>query len=166
MPGAYLAFKLNILRMLPIQYKYFFKDKDVELRKLMNFHKEDAKLPDNPTLLLVENNHCFGVTAENAAKDLKNMYPNSTIVYAVDHIDYSYQKNDYADAIIHGLLTNETRALTQEECEQHSIENISYLFPWEQLEEEWTTVQGKQYDYADLEESRVHSEIKFTAKNE
>ena len=34
-PGAYLAFKLNLLRILPVQYKYFFDKKKIVLRRLL-----------------------------------------------------------------------------------------------------------------------------------
>lgn len=42
----------------------------------------------------------------------------------------------------------------------------TYLSPWESLDEEWTTVQGKQFPYKDLEEVRKISESKVIMENE
>ncbi len=156
-PGTFLAFKFHLLRILPVQYKYFFEAhetegfggaenakafscrKDLVLKKLFGLSKSDFKEKENPVFLLVENNHCFGLTAETAAKDLKAEFPNCRIIYAADTMDYSYQKNKYAEAIFYGKLNNETKKLS---------------------DEEWTTVQGKQFKYADVEEVSAASENK------
>ena len=165
-PGTYLAYKLHLLQILPIQYHYLFINKRIELRKILDFPKKELKLPKNPTFLLVENNHCFGVTVSNAAKDLKRAFPKCRIIYVADHIDYSYQKIDNTETIIYGVLTNETRALTKKECEKIGIKNISYLFPWEIIDEEWTTVQAKQFKYKDLQRIKDSSKLKKLILND
>lgn len=165
-PGAYLTFKLHLLRILSVQYKYFFVGKKIQLRKVLDFPKIGLHLPRKPNFLLVENNHCFGLTAFTAAKDLRQNFPDCKIIYAADHIDYSYQKNDYADAIFYGRLTNETRVLAQKECKAKKVENISYLFPWEDLDEEWITVKGKQFQYQDLKSAFIGSRMKAEVDNE
>ncbi|PKM92036.1 MAG: hypothetical protein CVU81_02655, partial [Euryarchaeota archaeon HGW-Euryarchaeota-1] len=104
-PGTYLAYKLNLLRILPVQYKYFFKNKKIELKCILDLPKVD--LPKKPIFLLVEQNHCFGITASTAAKDLKNKFPYCRIIYAADTMDYSYAKNKYVDAIFFGVYTND-----------------------------------------------------------
>lgn len=162
-PGAFLAFKLDLIRILPVQYKYFFVKKKIELRKILTFPK--VSLPKKTTFLLVENNHCFGLTASTAAKDLKRRFPGCKIIYAADHIDYSYQKIKQVKAIFYGRLTNETRALNKKECKEKGIENISYLFPWEKLDEEWTTVKGKQFKYQDLKSTLRTSKTKVVIGN-
>ena len=164
-PGAYLAFKLNLLRILPVQYKYFFIGKKIELRKMLDFPQTNLNLPKKPTFLLVENNHCFGLTNSSAAKDLKKKFPNCRIISAVDHIDYSYQKVEGAENFFYGRLTNETRVLTKKECKEKGIENISYLFPWEKLNEEWITVKGKQFKYGDLKSALKSSKLKIKINN-
>lgn len=150
-PGTYLAYKFHILRILPLQYHYRFTDNKIELVRILGITKKTIKLPRKPTFLLIEGNHCFGLTAQAAAKDLKETFPDCKIVYAADHMDYSYQKIENVNAIFYGKLTNETRALNKVECLKKGIENpLSYLFPWEELEEEWITVQGKQFKYGDV----------------
>lgn len=164
-PGGYLAYKLNLLRVLPVQYKYFFIDRKIELRKILGLTKIEANMPENPIFLLVECNHCFGLTGTTAAKDLKTDFPGCRIIYAADTMDYAYMKNEHAEVIFYGKLTNETKALTPEECAEKGIENVSNVFPWENIEEEWTTVQGKQFEYKDLNSALGDSEAKAVVKN-
>ncbi len=159
-PGTFLAFKFHLLRVLPVQYKYFFEGRDLVLKKLFGLSKPDFKEKENPVFLLVENNHCFGLTAETAAKDLKAEFPDCRIIYAADTMDYSYQKNEYAEAIFYGELTNDTKTLSPEEAEQKGISNKMHLYPWENLDEEWTTIQGKQFRYEDTEKVSAASESK------
>lgn len=159
-PGTFLAFKFHLLRILPVQYKYFFEGRSLVLKKLFGLSKSDFKAKGNPVFLLVENNHCFGLTAETAAKDLKTEFPDCKIIYAADTMDYSYQKNKYAEAIFYGRLSNETKKLSDEECRKIGIDIKSALFPWEDIEEEFATVQGKQFRYADVEKVSAASESK------
>jgi len=162
-PGAFLAYRFHILRILPIQYHYRFTKRGIELRKILGINPKSLNLPLRPTFLLVEGNHCFGLTASTAAKDLKRDFPDSKIIYVADHMDYSYQRIDNVKKIFYGRLTNETRALSKKECLKKGVENpLSYLFPWENIEEEWTTVQGKQFKYKDakiLERGELKKQI-------
>lgn len=161
-PGAYLAYKLQILAMLSIQYKYFFDGKKALLKRLADFPKYKFSLPLKPTFLLVESNHCFGITAQTTVDDLKTEFPRCKIIYAVDHMDASFQKIDGVEASFYGKLTDETRVLNEKEAKKLGVEKgVSYLLPWEELDEEWTTVQGKQYGYQD---SQTDGEIKKEMK--
>jgi len=164
-PGTFLTFKLNLLAMMPVQYKYFFVGKNIELRRIFSAPKLKFKLQKRPTFLLVENNHCFGITAQTAVNDLKKEFPGCRILYAADHIDYSYQKIKGVDTIFYGKLTNETRALNAEQAKKKGLNNKMFLFPWEQLKEEWTTVQGKQFGYNRIKEIIKGSETKKIIKN-
>jgi hypoxanthine phosphoribosyltransferase len=155
LPGGFLAYQLGILKVIPVQYKYFFVGDKAELRSILPL--QTANLPKNSTLLLVEGNHCFGVTAANAAKDIKELLPQAKILYAADHMDYSYQKNDYADAIFYGLLTNDCLVLTPDQAKKKGIYPYSYIMPWEVMKEEWETVNAKQYKYADVKEGDTAS---------
>lgn len=153
-PGAYLAFKLHLLRIIPIQLKYFFEGGDlnkIKLEMLLPFPK-DVKLPKDPTFLLVECNCCFGLTSETAAKHLKERYQKCKIIFAADTMDYSYQKLKYMDAIFCGDFTNDTKTLSKEECKKKGVSYELRYLPWENLEEEYTTVQAKQFEYRDLED--------------
>lgn len=151
-PGTYLAYRLKLLRIIPVQYKYFFQDGDAEkikLKRLLDFPK-NTELPKNPTFLLAEQNMCFGTTAVSAAKHLKSRYPNCKIILAADSIDYSYKEFDIFDGIFWGTLSNDTKELSKEEARELGVDTSLRLFPWENLKEEYTTVQAKQFKYKDL----------------
>lgn len=81
-------------------------------------------------------------------------------------MDYSYQKVDRTKTIFYGKLTNETRELTTKECREKKISPFSYLFPWENIEEEWTTVLGKQFKYKDVKTTSQSSKTKKIIENE
>lgn len=163
--GTYLAYKLGVLRVVPVQFKYFFDEGsgDIKLNKLLPFNPEG--LDEDANILLVEGDHCFGTTARLAAKEVKEKLPNCNIIYAADHMDYSYQQNPHADAVFYGKPTNETRELTEEECREKGVETGSHLFPWENLEEEWQTVQAKQYSYQDTDEAEENSDTEKVIDN-
>ncbi len=152
-PGTYLAFKLHLLRILPVQFKYFFENGDLEkikLKMLLGLPK-DVSLSKNPTFLLVECNCCFGLTSVSAAKHLRERYPKCKIIFAADTMDYSYQKLEQMDAIFYGDLTNDTKTLTEAECKKKGVNCKLRYLPWENLEEEYTTVQAKQFKYEDID---------------
>jgi len=163
--GTYLAYKLNVLRVIPVQFKYFFDEEsdEITLNKLLPFNP--SGLDEDANILLVEGDHCFGTTATLAAKEVKNKLPDSTIIYAADHMDYSYQENEYAGKVFFGKATNETRELSKEECREKGVETGSHLFPWENLEEEWKTVQAKQYNYQDTNEAEKNSKTEEIIDN-
>ena len=149
-PALFLGHKLHILKCMPVQYKYFFKGKKIQLKKLFDFPRLAFPLPKKPTFLLVEGNHCFGLTAKTAVKDLKKAFPGCTILYVADFVDYSHQNEVPAEKVFYGKLTNETRGLSEKKAHVLGIGNELNLYPWEDLEEEWVTVQGKQFPYKDL----------------
>ena len=148
--GIYLAYQLGVLKIIPVQYKYFYIGKKAELKAVLSFNAEN--LPKNPVILLVEGNHCYGLTAQTAAKEIKEISPKAKIIYVADNMDYSHQKNDYADAIFYGLLTNECRELTSKQAKKKGIYPYSYIAPWEVMKEEWETVNAKQFKYVDIKD--------------
>jgi len=148
--ATYLAYQLGVLKIIPVQYKYFYIGKKAELKAILPFNREN--MPEDPVLLLVEGNHCYGLTAQTAAKDIKHILPKAKILYAADNMDYSHQKNDYADEIFYGMLTNECRELTPEQAKKKGIYPYSYIAPWEVMEEEWQTVNAKQFKYCDIDD--------------
>ncbi len=156
-PGTYLAYKLNQIRIAPVQYKYFIDKGKIELRRMLVMPK-DLSLPEKPVILLVENNHCFGLTATTAAKDIKEKFPKAKILYAADFMDYSYQKNEYADVILYGKLNNDTKTLSEKEALKKGLDTPSTLFPWEIEEEEWATVEVKKFNYKDAITAKKTSE--------
>ena len=81
-------------------------------------------------------------------------------------MDYSFQTVVPADATFYGRLTNETRKLNKKQAMNKGLTYDLYLFPWENLEEEWTTVQAKQFPYEDVKEAKKNSEFSVELKEE
>jgi hypoxanthine phosphoribosyltransferase len=163
-PGVYLAYKLKLIRIVPVQYKYFTNENsNLELRKLLDL-PENISLSEKPTILIVENNHCFGTTGVIVTKNIRERFSNATIIYVASWMDYSFQENKYADTVIYGKLTNETKMLSEEEAVSKGLETPATLFPWENEEEEWSTVGIEKFEYNDVntakEVSVVSEEIK------
>ncbi|MDD2515815.1 MAG: phosphoribosyltransferase [Candidatus Gracilibacteria bacterium] len=165
--GTYLAYKLGIVKIIPVQYKYFFKqekeEKIAELRKIFGLPK-DLNLGDKPVILVTENCHCFGTTAQIAIDEIKEQFPNSFVIYVADTVDYTYKNIKGADIAFYGILTNDTKTLTSEECKNLGVDETTTLFPWEDLEEEWDIVQCKQTSYQDLDSALNNSELKKEIK--
>ena len=157
-PGTYLAYRLNILKIVPVQYKYFFENGLAELRQVNeDLFEKDAKM----TFLLVEGNHCFGISASYAAKGLKKQFPDCEIIYAASNMDYHYQDvvKD-AKASFYGRLQNSCEECSEEECKKLGFDYKKYeIFPWENIEEELTTMKMDQFQFSDMKESKNKSEF-------
>ncbi|MEK7457869.1 MAG: phosphoribosyltransferase [Patescibacteria group bacterium] len=152
-PATFIAYALDVLTILPVQYKYFFVGKKCELRKMFGINR-DVILRKNPTFVLIEGNHCYGNQAKYAARDLKLAFPKCRIIYGASNMDYNYQDvvKD-AEVSFYGNLTNCCKELTDEECRKLGLEyNKELLFPWERIDEEWKIIEMKQHEYVNVKE--------------
>lgn len=159
-PATYLAYVLDVLLILPVQYKYFFAPGKCELRRI---HGIDQSLiaKKDPTFLLVEGNHCYGNQAKYAAADLKKLYPNCRIIYGASNMDYNYQDAvQDAEVSFFGNLTNACKELTDEECQRLGLEyKRELIFPWEKVEEEWDIIELKQRKYVNVAEIKSQATV-------
>lgn len=161
-PATYLAYLLKVLTIRPVQYKYFFVPGKCQLRRLLSIDPKTIPVK-NPTILLIEGNHCYGNQAKYAAKDLRDLFPQSRIIYGASNMDYKYQ-NVVVDAEVslYGNLTNCCKELSDAECEQYGIINgykQELIFPWENIDEEWDIVELKQHQYSSVEELQIQSPL-------
>jgi hypoxanthine phosphoribosyltransferase len=160
-PATYLAYRLKILKITPVQYKYFFEGDKAELRQIQKVNEElfdkDAKL----VFLLVEGNHCFGTSASYAAKGLKEQFPNCEIIYAASDMDYNYQ-DVVKDAKVsfYGRLQNDCEECSKEVCEKNGL-NFDFfeIFPWENVQEELDTLNMKQAKFIDIKDAKKKSKF-------
>ncbi|MFH0808520.1 MAG: phosphoribosyltransferase [archaeon] len=162
-PGTYLAYRLNILRITPVQYKYFFKDEVANLVQIQKVNEELFDKNTKLTFLLVEGNHCYGTSAKYAAKGLKKQFPNCKIVYAASNMDYNYldAADEFVDVSLYGRLNNDCEEMDRAKCEELGIDfDKVVIFPWENEDEEWTTfAEMKQFPFGDMEETEKKAEI-------
>lgn len=147
-PAQYLGYKLGVLRYAPIQYKYFKQGDEYKIKKIGETKLEaDFLIKDGETILVVENNHCFGTTAKAVVEESKKSYPNSKIVYAATYLDYTHRNSVPADFIAYGTYTNETNGASKEEVAQMGLSNKFSLYPWEKIDEELAAVNSQPFDY-------------------
>ncbi len=162
-PGTYLAYKLNVLRIAPVQYKYFFKEDVANLVQIQKVNEELFDKNSKLIFLLVEGNHCYGASAKYAAKGLKEQFPNCKIIYAASNMDYNYQNvvNEYADVSFYGNLNNDCEELDKEKCIELGIDpNKIIIFPWENEDEEWATFgEMKQFPFRDAKATETRSKF-------
>lgn len=156
-PATYLAYKLNILRIVPVQYKYFFKDNVANLMQIQKVNEELFDKDKELTFLLVEGNHCYGTSAKYAAKGLKEQFPNCKIIYVASNMDYNYKDavKEYAEISIYGRYNNDCEELSKEKCIELGIDTDKVIiFPWENEDEEWITFgEMKQFPFKDEKET-------------
>ncbi len=161
-PATFLAYSLKVLTIRPVQYKYFFVPGKCELRRLLGLSSHDFSTP-NPNIILVEGNHCYGNQAKYAAHDIKQLFPQSHIIYAASNMDYKNQNVVIdAEVSLYGRLTNCCKELSDAECRRHGIINgytSELLFPWESIDEEWGIVELKQTPFIHVEELRTNSPL-------
>ncbi|MCL1785855.1 MAG: phosphoribosyltransferase [Alphaproteobacteria bacterium] len=158
--GQYVAYRFGVLKIVPVQYKYFFEPTEITMRQLLPFNPNGIK--DDATILVVEQDHCFGTIGAQATADIKKLMPNVRILYAADYMDYSHQINESADAMFFGELSNGTKTLTNDECKTLNIFEKTNLYPWERMDEECAVISGKQFDYNDLDTVIKNSDKKQT----
>lgn len=162
-PGTYIAYKLNILKIAPVQYKYFFKGDNADLVEIQKVNEDLFDNDSKPTFLLVEGNHCYGTSASYAAKGLKRDFPNCRIIYAASNMDYNYQNvlDELAEISFYGRFNNDCEELSKEECVKHGIDPDKItIFPWENKDEEWITFgEFKQFPFKDAKETEVKAKL-------
>lgn len=154
-PGNFLAYQLGILKIVPVQYKYFFEGKKIVLRRIKKL--EIDNIPKDANILVVEQDHCFGNTGKEAVMDIKRALPNSKVFYATDYMDYSYQDVIPAEKIFYGKLDNHTKALSNKQAKEKKVSTAVFIFPWENMEEEWDTVNSKQFKYVNIDDISKNS---------
>lgn len=161
--ATYLAYYLSILRILPVQYKYFFPKKGVaELHELL-FTPNKETLGDSPVLVVVEGDYCYGNTSLQACKDLKEMFPKCKIIFATDLADYIYKDvlKNYVETMIVGRFTNHCEELGEGKCKEFGIDFESSRAVWEKADEEGAIPLCEQYQYTDLKKVVKNSKKKF-----
>lgn len=142
-PGTFLTYKFNLLHICPIQFKYLSKGGKLQLIKINTLSAQK----NIRTVLVVENNHCYGGTAKQVIKEVKKKLPNATILYATAFMDASNTAVGDVDKVFYGALTNETGGLSKAEMKRKGIDGRFTLFPWENIIEELAVMNGVEYIY-------------------
>ena len=141
-PGCHLASKLSVADILPLQYKHTYDGNNPIHR---NFPIPiPARDLSNCTLLMADTNTVTGEIAQRAAADLRERWPSATIILASVMLDVSLASIPKVNSLIWAQRTNERRTLSRDTAVAAGISNEVYVFPWEDIEQQWAEIQAAQ----------------------
>ena len=138
-PALKLSHMFDVINILPIQLKYNAKTSLIEKKISLDDYENIKEVNDNEVILLVEGNHCTGRTANIACKSIKEKFGDDVkVIYVSLTRDYTYK--DSVEGTVFdtwALTTNESKRLSQEECNKLNIDyhKVS-VYPWENAKEE------------------------------
>lgn len=134
-PACHLASRLGVLRLLPLQYKHMA---DGAVERLLELPRNGESR--NATILLVDTNTVSGEIAGRAAADLRAVCEVGTILFASVMLDISLNEIPGIDVLISARRTNERRTLSCKAAKDARIPEDVYIFPWEDVEEQWSEI--------------------------
>jgi hypothetical protein len=155
-PGFHLASKLKVSLVLPLQYPHTYASSCSVRRFHRNLILPDG-LPVDATVLITDTNTVTGEVARCAAADMRAVLPDCRIVFASVMLDISLDSLPGIDCVIAARRTNERRTLCQEAAQRVGVSNDVYIFPWEEVEEQWEQIQAA--ERADAGERLRHGKI-------
>lgn len=141
--GFHLASKLQISNILPAQYKYEYLPKE---RMVKKFELPELlfDLPEKANILITDSNTVWGGIAKQVIKDIGSKYPKAKLYFASANLDQSIKELENVEKVFYGALSNEKRELSPEEAKEKGIANDVFIFPWEDLEEQWSEINASQ----------------------
>lgn len=133
--GGILGIRMHVLPILPTQFKYFYNPTRIEqISTLPDFLID---IPDNPNILFCEGNTSAGSISTQAAKLIKEKYPNAKLYLAtVCKVFGGPEKLENIEEIFYGTMTNEAFKATPQDIEKYSLREGITIFPWENAEDE------------------------------
>jgi hypothetical protein len=142
-PGCHLASKLGVLDILPLQYKHTH-DRTHPIHRPYAVPTL-ARALDRPVILMADANAVTGEIAKCAAADIRAIWPSSTILFACVTLDVSLESIPGVDILISARRTNERRTLSHDAAARNGISGAVYVFPWEEIKEQWAEIQAAQF---------------------
>lgn len=134
-----ISHSLNIVPFYPCQYKYSYdlQGKAYITREYLSTIEKIKDKNAKYVVLVTEGNHVRGETAQKCIDKIKNVLPNSVIIYASVGRDYAH-KEPLRDTAFEtwGFSTNETESLNSNECRALGVKEKFVVYPWENVEEE------------------------------
>ncbi len=138
-PGNVLAIRLQITRIIPLQFKYLSQPARLEPMNPMPVQPTTDPL----NILICENNTSTGATARAAMSHLKRMFPQSKLHYAtVAKVFGGPDSFEGAEAYYFGVQTNERFLASPIQMKEFSLRPSITLFPWEIVEHELKEING------------------------
>src|ERR1700722_14163658 len=132
-PGNALAIRLQITRIIPLQFKY--QGHPAKLEQMDSTPRQS--MPGLPNILICENNTSTGGTAQAAIARLKMMYPESNLHYStVAKVFGGPDSFAGVEGYYFGVQTNERFLASPAQMKEFSLRLGITIFPWEIEEDE------------------------------
>jgi hypothetical protein len=139
-PGCHLASKLGVVRILPLQYKHTY-DRAHPIHRGFGIPAQTRDW-NHAVILMADTNTVTGELAQCAVADIRAVWPDSTILFASVMLDVSLESIPGVDLLIPAQRTNERRTLSRDAAARAGISSDVFIFPWEEIEEQWGEIQA------------------------
>lgn len=141
--GSVLAIKMNIIPMLPVQFKYSYNP--TEIRQIISIPDILVPVPEDMNIILAEGNTSSGSIAKKAAQAIKEKYPKAKIYLAtLSKVYGGFEELEGIEKVFYGTMTNENFKATPEEASKLSLRSGVTIFPWENAESELKDINAAQ----------------------
>lgn len=133
--GGVLAIKMNVIPMLPLQFKYSYNPTRIE--QITSVPDILVDVPEDMNIILAEGNTNSGSIAKEAAKAIKQKYPKAKIYLAtLTKVFGGFEKLDGIEEVFYGTMTDENFKATEEERKNLNLRPKITIFPWENPKDE------------------------------
>lgn len=141
--GSMVAIRMEIVPMLPVQFKYAYHPTRID--QIISVPDVLIDVPEDPIILLCDGNTSSGSIAMQAAHAIHEKYPEAKIYLAT--LAKVFGCPDRLDGIEHtfyGTMTDEAfKANSRQRKEFHIREGIT-IFPWENVDAELNDINSVQ----------------------
>lgn len=133
--GSVLAIKMEVVPLLPVQFKYSYNP--TEITQIISVSDILVDVPEEMNVILAEGNTSSGSIAKRAAKAIKEKYPKAKVYLAtLSKVYGGFETLEDIDGIFYGTMTNENFKATPEEAKELGLRDGITIFPWEKAENE------------------------------
>lgn len=138
--GCHLASRLGVTSIVPLQYRHTY-DSSAPVRRQFYAPALTPEPEGRVVILMADTNTVTGAVARSAAEELRIRWPSSRILFASLMLDLSIEQLPHIELLISAQRTNERRTVSHELAQAMGVSNDVYIFPWEDLEEQWAEIQ-------------------------
>jgi|SRR3989338_2686440 len=133
--GGILSIKMRLQTMLPVQFKYSYNP--TKINQILAVPDILTSIPEPMNVLLCEGNTSTGRIAINAAKVIKEKYPQAKIFLATLVKVYGCPETlSGIEHVFYARMTDEHFKATAEEKAKLNLREGVTIFPWENAGDE------------------------------
>ena len=133
--GSVLAIKMEVVPLLPVQFKYSYNP--TKITQIISVPDILVDIPEDMNIILAEGNTSSGSIAKEAAKAIHTKYPKAKIYLATLAKVYGgFDKLEGIEEVFYGAMTDENFKASEDEKKQLKLRSGITIFPWEKSKNE------------------------------